>query len=127
MIRFASMQYLVKVVVSALLIVLVSEVSKRTTLLGGLLASLPLTSFIAFIWLYVDTKDTAKIASLSTDIFWLVLPSLPFFLVLPALLKHKMDFVPALLISTGVLFACYLFTLWLLKLAAPASVTPTAP
>ncbi|MCA9294340.1 MAG: DUF3147 family protein [Phycisphaerales bacterium] len=121
------MQYLVKVVVSALLIVLVSEVSKRTTLLGGLLASLPLTSFIAFIWLYVDTKDTAKIASLSTDIFWLVLPSLPFFLVLPALLKHKMDFVPALLISTGVLFACYLFTLWLLKLAAPASVTPTAP
>lgn len=118
------MQYLIKLIVSACLIVAVSEISKRTTFVGALLASLPLTSYIAMIWLYADTKDAAKIASLSTDIFWLVLPSLPFFLVLPALLKRKVEFVPALLIATAVLFACYLLTVWLLKLAAPAPLPP---
>lgn len=72
-------QYVVKVLITAALIVAVSEVSKRSTFLGGLLASLPLVSFLALLWLYLDTKDTAKVAALSTSIFWMVLPSLVFF------------------------------------------------
>jgi uncharacterized membrane protein (GlpM family) len=68
--------YIFKVVITALIIVLVSEISKRSTFLGALLASLPLISLLAFIWIYVDTKDTARIAELSTQILWLVIPSL---------------------------------------------------
>ena len=77
-------------------------------------ASLPLVSFLAMIWLYHDTRDTHKIAALSTSIFWLVLPSLVLFLALPVLLKRGVSFYPALVISTSAMLACYgamIFTL----------------
>ena len=79
--------YLLKVAISALIVVAVAEIAKRSSLSGALVASLPLTSLLAFVWLYLDTGDTAKVSSLSTGIFWLVLPSLALFLVLPLLLR----------------------------------------
>ena len=100
-------QYLVKVLISAVIIVLVTEISKRNSLVGGLLASLPLVSLLAMLWLYHDTRDTQKIAALSTSIFWLVLPSLALFLALPALLKRGVNFYPALVMSASVMLACY--------------------
>ena len=63
-----------KVLLTAVLVVAISEAAKRSTLLGGILASLPLTSLLAFIWLYGETGDTGKIADLSVSIFWYVLP-----------------------------------------------------
>jgi hypothetical protein len=71
----------IKVLLTAVLVVAISEAAKRSTLLGGILASLPLTSLLAFIWLYGETGDTGKIASLSVSIFWYVLPSLVLFIV----------------------------------------------
>ena len=65
-------QILIKYAISAGIIVAVSEISKRTTLIGALLASLPLTSVLAFIWLYADTRDATQIAGLSWAIFWLL-------------------------------------------------------
>lgn len=88
--------FVVKVFVSAILIVAISEIAKRSTLLGSILASIPLTSVLAMVWLYSDTKDTQKIIALSYDIFWLVLPSLIFFLALPFLLKKSVNFYVAL-------------------------------
>ncbi len=98
--------YLLKLAISALLIVLISEVSKRFTLVGGLLASLPLVSYLAMIWLYVDTGSSQKVADLSWSIFWLVLPSLSLFIFLPLLLK-KLPFFPSLGIATAIMFLCY--------------------
>lgn len=79
--------YTLKLLLSAGIIVAVSEIAKFNTGLGALIKSLPLISILAIIWLYLETKDTVKIAELSTGTFWLVLPTLPMFLVLPALLK----------------------------------------
>jgi Nitrogen regulatory protein P-II len=59
------------------------------------------------IWLYRDTQDTAKIAALSMSIFWLVLPSLVLFLVLPALLRHGVHFPSALGLATAAMLAAY--------------------
>ena len=102
------MLYLIlKTLVSALIIVAVSELARRSSFLAALLASLPLTSLLAFIWLYRDTHDTAKIASLSTGIFWLVLPSLVLFLALPALLRRGFHFPSALALATAALLAAY--------------------
>ena len=98
--------YLVKLMISASLIVLVSEVSKRTTLVGGLLASLPLVSYLAMIWLYAETRDTGKIADLSWSILWLVLPSLVFFVALPMFLK-KLHFGWSMALATALMFAAY--------------------
>ena len=89
--------YAVKILVSAVLIVLISEFAKRSTLFGALVASLPITSLLAFIWLYLDTGDSARIATLSTGVFWLVLPSLVFFMVLPLALRAGWTFWPGLL------------------------------
>jgi hypothetical protein len=99
--------YAVKVLLSAGIIVAVAEVAKVNATLGALIKSLPLISILAMIWLYVDTQDTGKIAELSTGTFWLVLPTLPMFLVLPALLKHGLGFYPSLAISIAVMALCY--------------------
>jgi uncharacterized membrane protein (GlpM family) len=102
------MHYLVvKTLISAVIIVAVSELSRRSSLLGGLLASLPLTSLLAFVWLFRDTHDTGKIAALSTSIFWLVLPSLVLFLILPFLLRRGFHFPSALALSTVAMLAAY--------------------
>jgi hypothetical protein len=104
----------IKVLVSALLIVAISEVAKRSTLFGALIASLPLVSILAMIWLFVDTRDVARIAALSTSIFWLVLPSLALFLLLPILLHKGMHFYLALALSalaTALVYALMLMVL----------------
>jgi hypothetical protein len=105
----------IKVLVSALLIVAISEVAKRSTLFGALIASLPLVSILAMIWLFVDTRDVARIAELSTSIFWLVIPSLALFLLLPLLLNRGLHFYLALSISALATAAFYALTLLLLQ------------
>ncbi len=112
------MHYAIKILVSAAIIVAVSEVSKRSALIGGLVASLPLVSFLGILWLYADTKDSGKVADLSTSIFWLVLPSLAFFLVLPALLKIRVNFYASFTLATGIMLACYGMMLLVLKKVA---------
>lgn len=97
-----------KVLLTAVLVVAISEVAKRSTVFGGIIASLPLTSLLAFIWLYGETGDTAKIASLSTSVFWYVLPSLVLFLALPLLLSRGLDFWLSLAIASALTFAAYL-------------------
>ena len=99
--------YLTKVLLSAGIIVAVAEVAKVNATLGALIKSLPLISILAMIWLYVDTRDTGKISELSTSTFWLVLPTLPMFLILPALLKHGLGFYASLAISIAVMALCY--------------------
>lgn len=97
----------IKVLLTAVLVVAISEVAKRSTLLGGILASLPLTSLLAFIWLYGETGDTGKVASLSYSIFWYVLPSLVLFIALPLLLARGFGFWLSLAIACALTFAAY--------------------
>lgn len=99
--------YITKIIISAVLITFISEISKRSSFWGGILASVPLVSVIAFLWIYVETKSVDKISQLSTSIFWLVIPSLSMFLILPYLLKLKMNFYPAILIATIIMILCY--------------------
>lgn len=102
------MTYLIlKTLISAVIIVAVSEVARRSTIIGALVASLPLTSLLAFIWLYRDTGDTAQIAALSANIFWLVLPSLVLFLALPVLLRRGFHFPLALFLAVLAMLAAY--------------------
>ena len=107
-------QYALKVLVTAAVVVMVSEIAKRSSLWGALLASLPLTSLLAFVWLYVDTRDTEAVAALSLGIFWLVLASLPMFLLFPVLLRGSWGFWPSLAVSCVVTAAAYLALVWVL-------------
>ena len=99
--------YISKIFISAGLIVLISEISKKLPLLGSLIASLPLVSVLGMIWLYGETKDVTRIADHAEGTFWYVLPSLPMFLLMPWMLRRGFSFSAALsagVVLTGVLY-----------------------
>jgi hypothetical protein len=100
--------YALKVIVTALVIVAISEIAKRSTAFAALVAAVPLTSLLAFIWLHFEAAPTETIANLATEIFWLVLPSLVLFLVFPFLLHRGLAFWSSLGISVAATVACYL-------------------
>lgn len=111
------MQPLIKILLSALIIFAVGELAKRSTSFGALLASLPLLSILAMLWLWRDTHDAARIARLSTGIFWLVLPSLVLFALLPALLlRWNFSFPVALAVASSATVVTYFALLALLKI-----------
>lgn len=108
------MNYIVKVVITALLVVAVSEVSKRNVVAGALLASIPLVSVLAMIWLHLDTGDARRVSDFSLGVFWLVLPSLVLFLALPAFLKAGISFYLSLAGSLLLTALAYLGMVWML-------------
>lgn len=110
------MAYLIlKTAISAIIIVTVSEISKRSSLIGAILASLPLVSFLGMIWLYIDTNSKQQVAQLSKNVFWMVIPSLSLFIILPQLLKTKLNFYFSLFISTVVMVIIYFLMIYLLQ------------
>ena len=98
---------LVKAAVSGVLIAAISEVARRSPGWGGLLASLPLTSLIAIIWLWRDTRDPLRIADQALSTFWFVIPSLPLFLIIPLMLRAGWAFWPTILIACVVTLGLY--------------------
>jgi len=79
---------LVKYLVTAGIIVMVSEVAKRSDKLGALLISLPLMSIMTLIWLYAEKQPEEKIANHATYTFWYAIPTLPMFMLFPFFLKQ---------------------------------------
>lgn len=99
--------FLFKTFTTAVVIAGISELSKRFTFLASLLAAIPITSVLIFIWMYLEQKDVPKIAAMSKEVFFLVIPSLAFFLLLPSLLK-RISFYPAMGVSLFVTAIIYI-------------------
>jgi hypothetical protein len=105
------MQYIImKYLITAGVVVLVSEFAKRSDKLGGLVAALPMVTVLTLIWLYVEQQPTSKIANHAYYTFWYVLPTLPMFLLFPYLLP-KIGFVFTLI-------SCVIFTILIFFLFA---------
>jgi hypothetical protein len=100
-------QYVLKILLTVVVIVSVSEISKRSTFWGAALASLPLTSVLAFVWLYLDTGNVQRVGDLSHGILWLIIPSLTLFIALPLLLKGGLGFWPSLIASCAATALAY--------------------
>lgn len=107
-------EYIAKTLVTVAVVIAVAEIGKRSSFWGALLASLPLTSLLAFVWLYFDSRSIEAVADLSHGIFWLVLASLPLFLVLPALLRAGVSFWLSLGLACLAMIAAYFGLVWLL-------------
>ena len=99
--------FLIKSALSGIIIALVSEVAKRSPALGALIVSLPLLSILAMIWLWRDTGDTARMAAHVEATFWYVIPSLPMFLLIPALLRHGVGFWASLAAGIALTIVLY--------------------
>jgi hypothetical protein len=107
------MLYLViKAAISGVIVALVSEIARRYPGWGGLVASLPLTSLLAMIWLWRDSGDSLKVAELASSTVWFIIPSLPLFIVLPMLLRSGMAFWAAMAIVIAGTLALYALMFW---------------
>lgn len=102
-----------KAAISGMLVALVSEIAKRWPGFGGLIASLPLVSVLGMIWLWRDRPDAANMAAHAEATFWFVLPSLPMFLLIPALLRHGHGFWPSLAAGCMLTMLLYAGMVWL--------------
>ena len=98
-----SLFYITKILISAIIIATVSEIAKRYTLLGGLIAAMPITTLLSMIWIYLDNKDTSLISNFLTSVVYGTILSFTFFICAIFLLKKGMNFYLTLFISSAVL------------------------
>ncbi len=102
------MIYLIlKTLITAIVIVVASEIAKRSSLIAGIIISIPLTTFLTLIWLYWETNSQQKIIDLTNSTFLMVIPSLSFFIFLPILLKNNLPFGYSMAGSVILTTFCY--------------------
>lgn len=101
------MLLILKAIITAIIVIAVSIISKKSSLIAGILASLPLTSILIFIWMYVENKNVNEIIDLSRIIIFMIIPSLFFFIFLIVFLKKDIHFYASISLSSVLMFATY--------------------
>jgi hypothetical protein len=104
-----------KAIISGILIAAASTIAKRYPGFGALVASLPLVSVLGMIWLWSDKPDADNMAAHAQATFWYVIPSLPMFLLIPALLRHGVSFWLSLALGCLLTVILYALTTWALS------------
>lgn len=105
------MTYLItKYLVTALVIVVISEVARRTEKFGAMLGALPFIAILVMIWLYVERQGLQKIGNYSFYTFWYVIPTLPMFLLMPTLMSRQFNFWWALVLCAALTAGCFVAT-----------------
>ena len=105
--------FLTKAAVSGLLVALISTIARRYPGWGGLVASLPLVSVLAMLWLYGETRDPERVAALAMSTFWFFLPSMPMFLIISLMIRNGWSFVVTMAVAVVVTMILYAGMNWL--------------
>ena len=108
-------RFIIKVLITSILIVTISEVGKRNSVMAAIYASLPLTTLLAIVWLYLDTNNTQKVSALSWNVLIAVVPSYVFLISLPILIKYGFNFWISLSISIILTIIAYVIYVLILK------------
>ena len=101
-----------KAALSGVIIAIASEVARRWPGWGALIVSLPLVSVLTMTWLWLDTHDRPRLEAHAGSTFWFVLPSLPMFLLIPALLRQGLSFWLALALGCALTMVLYSAMVW---------------
>ena len=109
------MYFLIKILLSAVVIAAVSEIGKKYTWSAAIIVSLPLTSILAFVWLYLDTRDVQKVIDLSLSTIIMTIPSVIFFIILPIMLKLKYNFSFSMFIALASTSLTYIIFITIIK------------
>ena len=109
------MYFLIKILLSALIIATVSEIGKKYTWSAALIVSLPLTSILAFLWLYLDTRNVQKVIDLSLSTIVMTIPSIIFFIILPIMLKLKYNFSFSMVVALASTSLSYIIFIIIIK------------
>ena len=107
--------YITKLIITTFLIVLISEIAKRSSLAGALLAAIPLVSILAMTWMYVDTNNSSSAVEFSNRIVWLIAPSMTLFIAFPILIKKGISFYPSMFISILMTIVAYYSVIFVLE------------
>lgn len=107
--------YAIKIILTATVIVVIAEVAKRNSAIAAVIASLPLTSLLAFVWMRYESVPNSQISDLSIQIFWLVIPSLALFVIFWWLLRSNFGFWLSLATSCGGTILLYVLMLLILR------------
>ncbi|NVO02921.1 MAG: DUF3147 family protein [Bacteroidetes bacterium] len=110
-----TIRFIIKVILTSLLIVTIAEIGKRNSVMAAVYASLPLTTILAMIWLYLDTYDSQKVSTLSWNVLIAVIPSHIFLIAFPLLVKFGMNFWMSMFISMALTALAYWAYVLLLK------------
>jgi len=102
----------IKAALSGVIVAAVSEIARRYPGWGGLVASLPLTSLLAMLWLWRDSADPERVAALSASTVWFIVPSVPLFIVLPMLLRSGVGFWASMALCVIGTLALYALMFW---------------
>ncbi|MFL6672890.1 MAG: DUF3147 family protein [Massilia sp.] len=95
-----------KYLITAGVVVLVSEIAKRSDKLGGFIAALPMVTFLALIWLHLEKQPESKVANHAWYTLWYVIPTLPMFGAFPFLLP-RLGFWATMLASVLITVVCF--------------------
>ncbi len=106
-----TLAFFTRAALSGIIVALIALIAKRSPAAGALVASLPLISILGMIWLWRDTQDSVLMARHVEATFWYVLPSLPMFLLIPAMMRNGVGFWPALLAGCVLTILLYLLTI----------------
>lgn len=99
---------LAKALLAGAMVAAISEIGRRLPTMGALVASLPLVSVLGMIFLWHARPDAENMAVHAQATFWYVLPSLPMFLLIPALLRGGAPFWLTLALGCALTVALYL-------------------
>jgi uncharacterized membrane protein (GlpM family) len=100
--------FVLRAVISGILVAIIAVVSRRSPGLGGLIASIPLVSTLGMIWLWNDSGDREVVANYVSAAFWYFLPTLPMFLLMPWMLRSGVSFWLSLGAGCGLTIILYL-------------------
>ena len=103
------MLFFIKIIVGGFLIALVSELSKRSETMATMIVSMPIISIITYVIIYLEQRDLPKIARMSHEMIYLMIPSFAFFVIMPILLTKLGNFWLAMLISAAATGVFYYF------------------
>lgn len=106
------LQLAIKALVSGVLVAAASEIARRNPGWGGLVASLPLTTLLALVWLWRDSHDAARAADFVTGTALYVIAALPAFGVIALVLRRGAGIAPALIAGSLAAMAGYLLLIW---------------
>lgn len=103
---------IIKAALSGIIVAAVSEIARRYPSWGGLVASLPLTSLLAMMWLFRDSRDPERVAELSVSTIWFLVPSVPLFIAVPMMLRGGWGFWASMGIAVIGTLALYALWFW---------------
>ena len=110
------MPFIAKLLLTNLIIIACARIGTRSPSLGGLIATMPLTSLIVLIWLRVDNPGGYPLlVAYTRGVLWGIIPTVLFFAAVYLCLRREFPFMPTIAVGFAVWLVGALAHQWFLR------------